>query len=287
MKLLFDNIVLDQKEQVEAIRSISGNTIYTYTFTTLFSWKNIELYEICLSDEAYLVRNGKRGNNAYLFPCGTESGKKQLLDALLECEKPVFYFVSDEDKEFLEKSFPGRFVFSECRDDFPYLYDKDDQIALIGKNYRKLRNRINKGRNMAETWSTEALTYANIHRALFINRMWAEKRGKDGVADMDAVESALDHFTELDMWGLLFQADGADVAYVAGSFITNEIYDVNFCKVLDRDCDCYIKWLLYSALPSDVKTVDSEEDMGLEGLRTHKLLRVPKELTTVWKGSMN
>ena len=116
--------------------------------------------------------------------------------------------------------------------------------------------------------------------------MWAEERGRDGLADMEAVETALNNFSGLDMWGLLFQADGTDVAYVAGSFVSNEIYDVNFCKVLDRDCDCYIKWLLYSKLPSDVKTVDSEEDMGLEGLRTHKLLRVPKELTRVWKGSL-
>ena len=86
---------------------------------------------------------------------------------------------------------------------------------------------------------------------------------------------------------MLFQADGADIAYVAGSFVTPQIYDINFCKVLDPRCDCYIKWALYAALPTEVKTVDSEEDMGIQGLRTHKLLRQPKELTRVWKGSLN
>ena len=39
------------------------------------------------------------------------------------------------------------------------------------------------------------------------------------------------------------------------------------------------------ALPPEVKTVDSEDDMGLIGLRKHKLLRKPKDLTRVWKGS--
>ena len=79
-------------------------------------------------------------------------------------------------------------------------------------------------------------------------------------------------------------ADGEDIAYVLGTFITPEIFDICFCKVLDKRCDYYIKWELYRILPCQVKTVDSEEDMGLEGLRTHKLLRRPKELIRVWKG---
>ena len=83
---------------------------------------------------------------------------------------------------------------------------------------------------------------------------------------------------------MLFRADGEDVAYVAGVFVTPQIFDISFCKVLDKECDCFIKWALYCALPADVKTVDSEEDMGLEGLRTHKLLRRPKELVRIWKG---
>ena len=74
---------------------------------------------------------------------------------------------------------------------------------------------------------------------------------------------------------------------MAGCFITPEIFDISFCKVLDNRCDCFVKWALYRALPPAVTTVDSEDDMGIAGLRTHKLLRKPKELTRVWKGSLN
>ena len=282
----FSPVLLNQREQVEKIRAISGSTLYLYTFPTLFAWQADEQYEICLLNDAFLVKNGARGACAYLFPCGTDAGKKSLTDALLKREKPVFYFVRDEDRRFLEKEYPGRFVFTSCRDDYPYLYDKDAQIALSGKGYKKLRHQINLGRSAAGEWTLEPMTEENVGRALSLNRQWADARGVGSVADSAAAETALRHFRELSLWGMLFRADGIDVAYVVGSFVTPEIFDISFCKVLDARCDCYIKWALYSALPDIVKTVDSEEDMGIPGLRTHKLLRQPKELTRVWKGSL-
>jgi hypothetical protein len=44
---------------------------------------------------------------------------------------------------------------------------------------------------------------------------------------------------------------------------------------------------LCEALPQEVKTVDCEEDLGIEGLRKNKLSRQPKELVRIWKGSYN
>lgn len=284
--LAFAPLSLPQMAQVESIRLASGNTLYTYTFPTLFAWQATEQYEICLQDDAYLIRNGARGANAYLFPCGSEAGKRRLINALLQHGAPVFYFMSDADKAFLEMAYPRRFSFSACRNDYPYLYDKEAQIALNGKAFKRLRHQINQGRAAAERWSSEPLTAQNIDRALSLNRRWAAERSDGIQADLAATETALLHFAQLSMWGRLFQADGADVAFAAGSFVTLEKFDINFCKVLDKRCDCFIKWALYGALPAEVKLIDSEEDMGLDGLRKHKMLRVPMELTRVWKGSL-
>ena len=283
--LQFAPITLPQMERMEAIRSASGSTLYVYTFASLFVWQAHEQYEVYISEDAFLVKHGVRGENTYLFPCGSDSGKKRLIDTLLLSDFPVFSYVSDEDKRFLESEYPGLFDFTACRDDYPYLYDKDAQIALVGKDFKSLRHQVNLGRVIAEKWSTELLTEDNVERALQINRKWAEARADGDLADTAAAETALRHFSPLHLWGALFQADGEDVAYVAGCFVTPEIFDISFCKVMDKQCDCYIKWALYCALPPEVKTVDSEEDMGLAGLRTHKLLRRPKELVRIWKGN--
>ena len=282
--LSFTPIGLSQMERVEAIRSASGNTLYFYSFASLFVWQEHEGYSVCVADDAFLVKHGVRGDNVYLFPCGSDNGKKRLIDALIKSGSPAFSCVSDNDKAFLEKEYPGMFTFTECRDDFPYLYDKKEQIALSGKEFKNLRHQIHLGRAAAKEWSSEPLTQKNSDRAREITRKWAKGRSADDPTDVPAIEAALDCFGSLKLWGVLFRADGKDVAYVLGTFVTPEIFDICFCKVLDRRCDCFIKWAFYRALPEEVITVDSEEDMGIEGLRRHKLLRRPKELVRIWKG---
>ncbi|MBO4501525.1 MAG: hypothetical protein J5760_04715, partial [Clostridia bacterium] len=181
---------------------------------------------------------------------------------------------------------PGRFAFSDRRDDYPYLYDKNEQIALEGRDFKSLRHQVHLDRDVANEWTTELITAENVSRAVLINREWADARPDGDLADTAAAGTALEHFSDLCLWGALFCADGRDIAYVAGVFVTPRIFDVSFCKVLDKRCDCFIKWALYRALPDEVETVDSEEDMGLEGLRTHKLLRRPKELVRIWEGTL-
>ena len=271
-------------EQVETIRSASGSTLYVYSFASLFVWQEHEQYSIHISDDAFLVKYGIRGDNAYLFPCGSDAGKRRLIDALFSQGSPVFYYVSDDDRLFLEREYPDTFSFTDRRDDYPYLYDKDEQIALAGKDYKHLRHQVNVGRTIVGEWSAELLNDGNIDRARLINRKWMDARSDGDLADTAAAEEALSNLSSLRLWGVLFKSKGEDIAYVAGIFITPQIFDISFCKVLDKESDCFIKWALYSVLPSEVKTVDSEEDMGLEGLRTHKLLRRPKELVRVWEG---
>ncbi len=284
--LKFKPLSLSQAEHVEAIRRRSGSTLYVYTFASLFAWKEDEKYEICFSEDAFLIKNGTEGKNAYLFPCGSDSGKKSLLDSLLKYEAPEFYCLTDKDKAFLEAEYPGRFEFTERRNDFVYLFDKDAQIALKGKDYKKQRHQINIGKASAKEWKFQLLTEANVERAIKINQEWTEIKGNNGLADSKAAQCALENFSQLSMFGLIFQADGKDTAYIAGSFITPDTFDLAFCKVLGERQDFYVRWEFFRSLPQEVKTIDSEEDLGIEGLRINKLSRHPKELVRIWKGSL-
>lgn len=281
----FEPITLSHRERVESIRKTCGSTLYVYGFTSLFAWQAEEQYSICFYGNAFLIKNGAQGENAYLFPCGESADKKALIDALLLKESPVFYSLTDEDKCFLEKEYARQFSFEECRDEFVYLFDREAQIALKGTDFKRLRHKIRAGRAGAAQWTTQALASGNMERALAINRAWAE-RNQTGLADTAAAELALKNFSQLSMWGLLFTADGEDIAYVAGAFTTPEIFDLCFCKVLHKGCDFFIRWTTYAALPDEVKTIDCEDDLGIEGLRINKLSRRPKELVRIWKGSM-
>jgi len=177
------------------------------------------------------------------------------------------------------------FEFEEIRDEFIYLFDRKAQVELKGKDYKKQRHQIHIGKNSAAQWSTELLTQENTDRAIAINKEWVKKTGKNGLADIEAANCALKHFKELSMWGMLFKADGEDVAYVMGSFITPEIFDLAFCKVIGERRDFFVRWKVFSSLPQEVVTIDSEEDLGIEGLRINKLSRHPQKLIRIWKGN--
>ena len=284
--LIFEPVALSHKERLEEIRSAFGNTLYVYTFASLFSWQQEEQYEICFLGNAFIIKNGAQGENAYLFPCGEYGDKKKLIDLLLQYEKPVFYSMTQDDRDFLENEYPESFSFSECRDEFIYIYDKKEQIELKGNSFKRLRHKINSGRSEAKEWKAEELTDKNIKRALAINQKWSELNN-NALADTAAAKIALENFSQLSMWGLLFKADGQDTAYVAGSFITPEIFDMCFCKVLNKGCDFFIRWKTYCTLPCEVNTIDCEDDLGIEGLRINKLSRKPKHLIHIWKGSYN
>lgn len=281
--LTFEKLTLPDKDRLEKIRGISGNSVYTYTFPTLFSWQEEEDYSVCFSDSAFLVKNGARGANAYLAPCGTEDGVCSMMNALFESGSFELSFVSDTDKALLENRFPGRIRFEECRNDFPYLYDRLAQVELAGKQYKKLRHKINHGKD-SYNWEIEEISESNFRSAIEINRVWQSATDTQ-TTDCPAADRALENFRALDMCGFLFRADGKDAGYVLGSFINSSTFDINFCKMLIPETDCYIKWETYRLLPDSVTTVDCEEDMGLEGLRLHKMQRLPKKLETMWKGS--
>ena len=73
--LRFIPITLPMMDRVEKIRAASGSTLYVYTFASMFVWQKAEGYGICISDDAFVVRHGVRGDDVYMFPCGSDGGK--------------------------------------------------------------------------------------------------------------------------------------------------------------------------------------------------------------------
>jgi len=270
------------QEKIEAIRLASYNRIYTYSFPTLYCWAEEEQYRFSITDGAFLTQNPARGNRAYLAPCGTDEGKKKLVEALLRETSPEFYFLGEQDLDFFNRNFPGSFAFEECPNDASYLFDRSEQLALTGERFKRLRHKVHQSEKQYR-WSVEPITPDNIHRAMKINRIWAE--GKENMkSDLLAATKGLENLEKLHMWGRLFTADGEDVAYILGSFVTPEIFDTNFSKTTLPDIDAYVRWRFFRELPESVTLLDSEEDMGLAGLREHKLRRVPCGMRKVWKG---
>ena len=279
-QLEFKSVTLDLKKRIEKIRKESGNTLYSHTFTNLFLWQEDMRITVLIGDGVYLPRCAYRGDNAYMFPCGEAEKKKEIISQLCDEGSPVFYYMSDEDETFLNDYFPGVFETSEFRDDCAYLYGRESHIELAGHQYRKMRSGVNYGLSLYD-WEIEKITPENLPRVKIVIDQWNKHSGHLGEADMNACILALKNYEALELEGWIFNDGYEDKAAAFGSYTSDSIFDMNVCKTLMDDIDSYVKWECYKRLPERIVYVDSEDDMGIEGLRRHKLSRMPDVMVSI------
>lgn len=95
-----------------------------------------------------------------------------------------------------------------------------------------------------------------------------------------AIGKALSSMDMLGLEGLLLRVDGQVVAMTLGSALTEQTFDIHFEKALDRYDGAYavinreFARYLRQKYPN-LKWLNREDDMGLEGLRKAKLSYQP------------
>lgn len=189
----------------------------------------------------------------------------------------------------MEAACPGRFTFEEDRNGFDYLYEIDRLADLPGKKLHAKRNHIRRFDEQFPDWLAEDITPANVPECVELERQWTairqeEEGGEETVSEETvAVIEALYHMDKLGLEGLLIRADGSPVAFSLGGLITPECFDVNFEKSFGDIQGAYpainreMARLVRERHPQ-VKWLNREDDLGLEGLRRAKLSYQPDVL---------
>ena len=109
---------------------------------------------------------------------------------------------------------------------------------------------------------------------------WYKKRSEedpqsDFLMEQAAISRALGYYNELELEGLMLFSHGEAVAMTLGSRMSQECFDVHFEKArADVDgaytaINCEFAKYIRAKYP-DVKFLNREEDMGIEGLRKAK-----------------
>ena len=276
----FRPLRMEDRARIERIRDSCGHSLSSHAFASLFLWQEVMGLRVCLTENAFLVRYQARGGNACFFPCGQAPEKLSLLGSALELEGLSLHYTREEDKAFLSRHMPGRFVFQEVRGDWEYLYRLRDQLELRGGAYKNLRCKIHKGRALCH-WTVTELGGGAMERAARVIQEW---RGHGGQGDRDGALRALEHYDALGFQGILLENAQGPQAVALGSRITRNVFDLHVTKTLLPNLDSYLKWELFNRLPPQVEWINQEEDLDLTGLRTNKLESLPCSLTPLWKG---
>ena len=259
-------------------------------FANLYLWSRAFRQKIARLDDRLLIRfEGARGM-CYAYPSGT-GPLAPALDALkaesaVQGRPLMLAGVTACQRERLEEQFPGRFAFEEDRDGWDYVYDINRLADLGGKKLHAKRNHIHRFDDRYPDWSFEPITRDNVKECLALEDEWAANRhGDEPGADTlheetVAVIEALYQMETLEMEGGLIRAEGRPIAFSMGSYTTPECFDVHFEKafgdiqgayaVINREMARMIR-----ANHPEVKWLNREDDLGLEGLRKAKLSYYP------------
>lgn len=251
-----------------------------YSFSNLCFWgrQEIAFIEGCAAIFAHFD-----GRSVYGYPIGN-GDRRKVVELMMEDAKQRGIpcrigglTVSDRDE--LAQWFPDNFLLVPDRDGQDYVYSIDDLADLKGRKFQRKRNHFNRFRAAHQDYTIEPITQENMQVVQELVAHWYDYHtangGGDYLLEKVAIGRAFRHYEALGMEGILLRIDGEPIAMTMGSFLSQDTMDVHFEKAREDIDGAYAainsEFARYIRLKyPDVRYLDREDDMGLEGLRKAK-----------------
>ncbi|MBR2667630.1 MAG: DUF2156 domain-containing protein [Oscillospiraceae bacterium] len=253
-----------------------------YNFTNALLWGDLYRQVVACRQDLFLARiDDEAGNPRFLYPAGEGTLEDKLAVIREESGSAPLQLIAATDplREALDARWPGRFEYREFPGGADYVYSVDKLADLPGKHLHSKRNHIARFEEHYPDWRFEPVTAENLPDCCAMADLWYEEnleREPSLAEEQPILQYAFDHMEELELEGGLIRADGRVLAFTLGDFITEDSYDIHFEKafgeiqgtypIINREFVRYLR----SRYP-DLRWINRENDMDLEGLRKAKL----------------
>jgi hypothetical protein len=160
----------------------------------------------------------------------------------------------------------------EDRDNFDYLYRREDLASLSGRKLHRKKNLVNLFlRNNVCAAKPLLAEYAGD--ALRILETWRQQQAKAG--DYEAAREAIERMEPLQLCGGIFYINDEPAAYSLGEELARgRMWVTHFEKAVDAERDKgiyqYVNQAFGSVLPDKYELINREQDLGDPGLRQAK-----------------
>lgn len=282
----FERLDITKKAEYDAFLRHAAHRGCAFSFANLYLWGRQCAARV--GDQLVFFAHF-HGKTMYPYPAGPGEAKSAIDAMMADAHERGIPFrltgLTAEDKENLERWYPGQFRFHCGRDSDDYVYAIDDLADLRGKKYQPKRNHVN--RFLAEYPDAVILPLneKTMPDAEALANRWYQRRAPEEDAGMEhvALTRAFAHYEALGMEGLVLYVGSQVVAMTMGSFLSGDTIDVHFEKsdtdypgayaAINRAFARYIR----DKYPA-VRYLNREDDMGLEGLRKAKLSYHPHHM---------
>ena len=280
--MTFHQLALSDREAMQAITLPSGRRNCNYTFANLVGWKFLFGTEVCVLENAVVLRYTFDGQRAYMV-CTSEALSLELIEALLDDSNGNLTLIGLEDSQVPQLS--GFSISVEpLRDQYDYIYRRTDLATLHGRHLDAKRNHIHRFRAEHPDFEYRPLTPEFFDECRRLTAIWQEEKDESDTIDAElrVMETIFSNWDALGMIGGSIFVDGRMVAFTYGSAVTTDTFDVCVEKA-DRHVEgafAIINQQFAEHLPEQYIYMNREEDMGIQGLRRAKLSYHPEILLT-------
>ena len=297
--MTFHPLTLFDCKAMQAVTLHSGRRNCNYTFANLVGWQFWYYTEVCVLENAVVLRYTFNGQRAYMV-CTSEELSLQLIEALFDDSDGDLTLIGLEDSQVAQLSTikvplalwrgvrgeasPFSISVEPVRDQYDYIYRRTDLATLHGRNLDAKRNHINRFRAEHPDFEYRPLTPESFDECRRLTEIWQEEKDASDTIDVEkqVMETIFSNWDALGMTGGSIFVDGRMVAFTYGSAVTTDTLDVCVEKA-DRHVEgafAIINQQFAEHLPEQYIYLNREEDMGIPGLRQAKLSYHPEILLT-------
>lgn len=258
-----------------------------FNFTNLFMWR--KPYNILWTEvENTLCIKASYGSKNFIIPpfgCKDEAVLRSvdlLRDYFCQKNEPLtIRGVTADIADMLQKMRPGQYLAEDDRDDYDYVYSANELIELKGRKYHSKKNHVNAFKRTYLSYEykklSKELSHDLVEQCILTEEEWYEKRNLEQEDKMllfekEAIIDALQNFDYFGLKGGTILINGKVEAFTFGEMLNSDTAVIHVEKGNPEIRGIYslINWEFCRNAWSQLKYINREEDMGIEGLRKSK-----------------
>ena len=181
MTLPFHPLTLSDREAMQAVTLHSGRRNCNYTFANLIGWKFLFGTEVCVLENAVVLRYTFDSQQAYMV-CTSEALSLELIEALLDDSNGDLTLIGFEDSQVAQLSIVNcqlSISTEPVRDQYDYIYHRTDLATLHGRHLDAKRNHINRFRAEHPDFEYRPLTPEFFDECRRLTEIWQNNKNEN------------------------------------------------------------------------------------------------------------
>lgn len=292
MNLQFKPLQAEDMSKIAPFYALRPNKTCDSVYLDSFIWRDYYQVKYTVSDEkAVLFLMEKDGEPFTAMPICREEDLSYYFNQLVEyfnevLKKPLKIFLADEEAINYLKLDPDKFLVKEEEDLKDYLYDAEALRTLAGKKLHKKKNHLNSFLKQYEgRYEYRSLICSDREAVLsFLDEWWENKvEAAEFIRQLDyevmGIHDILKNCSMLNVRMAGVYVDGSLKAFTIGTYNPLEKMAVIHIEKADPEVKGLYQFInqqfLIHGFSEEVKLVNREDDVGMEGLRRAKMSYYP------------